>query len=120
MSAKNKNIVLGFMNEFIGGNESSFINYLTDDIRWNIVGMPPIRGKENFIQAMEMMDLWKSSLMKGGRTSAKVEKIIAEKEYVVVESSGLNHNSANCDIYRIINGKIGEVTTYLVDTTLNE
>lgn len=120
MSAKNKNIVLGFMDEFIGGNEGSFMNYITDDIRWNIVGMPQIRGKENFIQAMEMMDLWKSSLDRGCRSPERVINIIAEKNFVVIECSDVSRNSAYCEVYRIVKGRISELTTYLIDTTVNE
>jgi predicted SnoaL-like aldol condensation-catalyzing enzyme len=120
MSAKNKKVVLGFMHGFIEGNEGTLINFLSEDIRWNIVGMPVIRGKTKFMQAMEMMDLWKSTPLKGSRTSEIVRNIIAEKDFVVVESSGVNNNYSNCDIFRIRNGKIDEMTSYIVDTSLSE
>lgn len=120
MSAKNKKVVLEFMNGFIEGKEDSLINFLTEDIRWNIVGMPAIKGKQNFLQAMEMMDLLKSTSLNGSRTSEMVRNMIAEKDFVVVESSGVNNNYSNCDIFRIRNGKIDEMTSYIVDTSASE
>ena len=55
-----------------------------------------------------------------------VKNIIAEGEYVVVESTGksetkteISNSPAYCDIYRIKDEKIQELTTYVVDTALN-
>ncbi len=118
MSVRNKKLVMNFLDGFIRGNKKDCINYLTDDIRWNIVGMPSISGKQNFLQAMEMMELWKSSFINSA--SGRTTNIIAEKDFVVVESAGGNSNSANCDIYKIINGRIREMTSYIVDTSVNE
>lgn len=119
MSVKNKNIVIKFMTDFIKGKNESYKNYLTDDIKWNIVGMPSIYGKQNFIRAMEMMELWQSSLTEKNMLPDKVKNIIAESDFVVVENCGQNNDSGNCNIYRIKNGKIKEVTTYIVDTSVN-
>ncbi len=118
MSVRNKKLVMSFLDGFINGNKQKCINYLTDDVRWNIIGMPSIRGKQNFLQALEMMELWKSTFLYS--PSGRTKNIIAEKDYVVVESAGGNSNSANCDIYKIINGKIREMTSYIVDTSVNE
>ena len=56
--------------------------------------------------------------------SINAKNIIADGEYVVVESisknSSWNENSgtsALCDIYHIKQGKIHELTTYIIDTT---
>jgi hypothetical protein len=112
MSLKNKMIVEKFVSAFIKRNYELYINYLADDIKWNIVGMPSINGKQNFLDAMELMEIWPE----GGET------IIAEGEYVVIENQNYspNNNPAHCDIYRIYKGKIKEVTTYIVDTTAND
>ncbi len=107
------------MTDFIQGKNKSYINFLSDDIKWTIVGMPSINGKQNFIRAMEIMELWQSSFKKENMLPDKVINIIAENDFVVVESKGQNEDSGNCDIYRIKNGKIKEVTTYIVDTSVN-
>ncbi len=107
------------MADFIHEKNKSYINFLSDDIKWNIVGMPSINGKQNFIRAMEMMELWQSSSKKENMLPDKVKNIIAESDFVVVESIGQNNDSGNCDIYKIKNGKIKEVTTYIVDTSVS-
>ncbi len=55
----------------------------------------------------------------------EIKNIIAEGDYVVVESisntqTGKLNNPAYCDIYRLKDGKIQELTTYVVDTSSNE
>lgn len=123
---RNKKIVENFVNEFIKRNYETYMNYLADDIKWNIVGMPPINGKQNFLEVLEMMEVWPSS-KEGINTSSGAEKnIIAEGDFVVIENQNyslnreISSNPAHCDIYRISKGKIKEVTTYIVDTSMNE
>ena len=82
--------------------------------------MPSIEGKENFLRAMEMMELWNGAYLKSNAASEGAKNIIAEKEFVVVECKGTNNSSSNCDIYIINRGKIREMTTYIVDTSVNE
>lgn len=120
MSARNKKLVMNFINEFVKGDKQYCQKYLTEDIKLNIVGMPAIEGRQNVLQAMEMMELWKSSLLNFSPVSEKAKNIIAEKDYVVVESIGENDNPASCDVYRILDGKIREVTSFIVDTSVNE
>ena len=126
MSISNKKIVENFVNEFTNGNYNSYIKYLAEDVKWNIVGMPPINGRQNFLEALEVMEIWQPSL-NGINLSADCEShIIAEGDFVVIEDQefSLNNNKrykpAHCDIYRINKGKIKEVTTYMVDTSVNE
>ncbi len=112
MSLKNKNIVEKFVNAFIMQKYDLYKNYLAEDIKWNIVGMPTINGKQNFLEAMEIMEIF----------SDRLQHIIAEGDFVVIENqnNSFNNNPAHCDIYKIDKGKIKEVTTYIVDTSLNE
>ena len=124
MSLKNKKMVQRFIREFISGNDYLYQNYLDDDVKWNIVGMPPINGKRNFLEAMEMMEIWQSPMDSSNKGNEN--NVIAEGDFVVIQNSintdnpGNGYIPAHCDIYRINRGKITEVTTYLVDTSVNE
>lgn len=116
MPANNKQILQMIMQAFSKHNKEFVLSHLAEDIKWNIVGMPVIEGKNNFLNAMKMLEL-------ESFTSVNIKNIIAEGEYVVVESescikynSGISDNTAHCDIYRFKDGKIHEVTTYAVDT----
>jgi uncharacterized protein len=119
MSVKNKKIVKQIIEMFTGNNNDLYSEYLTENIKWNIVGMPLIPGKREFIKAVKSLELGNFSL-------TRIKNIISETEFVVVESFGLakvqKKNSdmqAYCDIYRIKNGKICEMITYIIDTTSN-
>ena len=119
MSVTNKKIVERIIKEFTTKDNGYCLGLLTDDIRWNIVGMPPITGKSNFISAFEMMELWQRSSTKieDDSHSCSIKNIIAEGDFVVVESKGAkNNNPAYCNIYHLKQGKIDELTTYIVDT----
>ncbi len=120
MSIKNKKIIERIIKEFTIKNNGFILELLADDIRWNIVGMPPISGKSNFISAFEMMELWQKSSTKieDASHSCSIKNIIAEGDFVVVESKGAKNDSpAYCDIYHLRGGKIDELTTYIVDTS---
>ena len=119
MSVKNERIVKKIIEMFTGNNHASYIDYLAGDIKWNIVGMPLICGKDEFIKAVKSLELENFS-------SSKIKNIISDREFVVVESTGQANIQmdgpnapAYCDIYLIRNSKICELTTYIIDTTLN-
>lgn len=120
MRESNKELIKKISEEVSKGNNEFFNDFVSDDIRWNIVGMPAIYGKENFIKAIQMLEL-------GNFPAMVIKNIIAEGDYVVVEStcsetdnSGKTFNPSYCDVYRFKEAKIQELTTYVVDTSLNE
>jgi len=108
----NKDLVKKINDAFASGNVQNASPYIDDNIIWNIVGMPLIYGKHNFIKTKEMLEL--------DYNSGKSKNFIAEGDYVVVESS-LNLNAGNpvnpsyCEIYLIKEGKIKQLTSYIVD-----
>lgn len=127
MSIKNKELTKMITEAFFKGNTEFILHHLAEDIQWNIVGMPVIFGKSDVIRTMELIN---PAL--AGCPDLAVKNIIAEGDYVVVESSGNNYSSfvkkdtkekqcspAYCDVYRFKNGKIQELTTYIVDTASN-
>lgn len=111
------------MNEaFFIGNREFILTHLADNIKWNIVGMPPITGKEDFLKVMEIME---SAV--GGFPGIQIKNIISEGDYVVVESSGSSKNiygksfsPSYCEVYRVKGEKILELTTYVIDAEVNQ
>lgn len=92
-----------------------YLEYIADDIKWKIIGQPVITGKKNFLNKMKRNEFENSPLI-------KIKNIIAAGEYVVIESvgkasskTGKHFKHAYCDIYKIKNGKIQEMTTYFID-----
>jgi ketosteroid isomerase-like protein len=113
MSTKNKELVKKINDALSKGNTEFVIAHLADDITWNIVGMPAVNGKSEFLKTMKMMVI-------ESFPDIAVKNIIAEGDYVVVESTGKNLDNSFCDIYHLKNEKIWELTTYIVDTSVNE
>ncbi len=119
MLETNTKIVEKIIEVFNNNNYSECSNYLDENIKWKIVGMPVITGKSEFIKAVKSLELENFNL-------SIIKNIISEGEYVVVESSGRvipgkgnSDTPAYCDIYRIKENKIFELTTYIVDTSSN-
>jgi limonene-1,2-epoxide hydrolase len=119
MQVTNKELIRKINEAFSNGNVRSVSSYIDENIRWKIIGMPVICGKEDFIKMIEMMALECSS-------SAEIKNIIAEGDFVVVEGSCIANNRSNrinpsfCEIYLIQDGKIKELTSYIVDISAND
>lgn len=125
MSEKNKELIKKINAAFIKGKVERVAGYIDRNIRWNIVGMPQIKGKDDFIKTKEMM-------LRESFPNIKIKNIVAEGDFVVVESADIDESDTDkeiksgkpftpsyCDIYLIRNGKIYELTTYIVDVSVN-
>ena len=119
MSYKNKRLIKKVIEIFSKNNFNNFINYFDDNIKWNIVGMPAIVGKAEFVEAVYSLEL-------KDFTSSNIKNIISEGDFVVVESTIRENVKSNnietpayCDIYRIKDNKICELTTYIIDISTN-
>ena len=118
MSIKNKKIVKQLIEIITQKNFNLYSKYVSENIKWKIVGLPPIIGKNEFIKTADSLGL-------ENFTTANVKNIISDGDFVVIESSTIINNKpgsfdypASCDIYRLKDGKVYELTTYIVDTTL--
>jgi ketosteroid isomerase-like protein len=107
MSERNKQIIGKIIEAFGKENKSFYTKYLDDDMKWKIMGMPVIEGKNQFLETMKELKLENFG-------SNKINNIVAEGEFVVVESSGKTPGTYYCDIYQIKNEKILELTSYIV------
>ena len=122
--AENKDLVQSLFDLVNAGNVPAFMDHLADDVRWTNIGTTAhsgtFEGKDNV--ATELLGPVFEKL--DGGLSATVHRLIAEGDYVVVESSGeavtktgRAYNNTYCHVFRIVDGKIQEVTEYM-DTAL--
>ena len=91
-------------------NGNFYLDHLAEDRKWNIVGMPVIVGKNEFLETIKELRLENFN-------TSKIKNIVAEGEFVVVESTGKTTGNYFCDIYQIKYDKIQELTSYIVDTS---
>jgi ketosteroid isomerase-like protein len=116
MPAENEEFLNKVDEKFLKDRNGFFLEYVADDIRWNIVGTGVITGKKNFLEEMKRQELENYPVI-------TIKNVIIEGEYIIVESTGKNYSKtgkpdepAYCDIYRLEDGKIRELTTYIVNT----
>ncbi len=75
MSAKNKKLIQKINEAYSKGNTEFVLDNLDNNIRWNIVGMPTIHGKKDFLKTMKMFEL-------ENFPNITVKNVIAEGDYV--------------------------------------
>ncbi len=121
MATTNKELWQQINEAFENGDMKFYEAHLANDIHWNIIANKnQITGKKEYLEVMKMQDL-------ESFPEITIRNIIAEGEYVVVESTGKAttrtgkpYNQTYCDIYRFKEEKIQEVTTYLDTALVNE
>jgi uncharacterized protein len=109
----NKEIVEKVNEAFGENNFEGFLRYCADDVKWNMIGSPVLKGKEAILESMKNMEFT-------GVPKIVVENIIGEGDSVVAEgtvdmlkSSGEPYHAAFCDVYFFQNGKIKEMHSYV-------
>jgi ketosteroid isomerase-like protein len=121
---KNKQIVEAFYQAGDRGDMEACLGMLADDIRWTNIGSTRFSG--TYVGKRALMEQLLAPLfgsLKAGISSV-IENMIAEQDYVVALTSGSAettdgepYNNSYCQVMRIRDGKIAEVTEYF-DTEL--
>ena len=123
-AAENKQLIQNMFAELSKGNAEAFLGNLADDVRFTIVGTTKYSGTCNGKQELISKVLGPlSSQLEGGLTITP-ENFIAEGDFVAMQArgksatkTGKSYNNTYCQVFRIANGKVQEVTEYL-DTEL--
>ena len=115
MSATNKEIVEKVNASFAEGNVEGFLSSCADDVTWTIVGARTVSGKNAIREWMASMDMEPPKFT--------VDNIIAEGDFVTAfgdmtmkGKDGKTAPYSYCDIYRFRDGKIVELTSFVVKT----
>ena len=115
MSAKNKEIVEKVNASFAEGGIEEFLSFCADDLVWTMVGNKTVKGKDAIREWMASMNMEPPKFT--------VDNIIAEGDFVIThgdmtmkEKDGKSVAYAYCDIYRFTDGKIAELTSFVVKT----
>lgn len=102
------------MNEaFIKGNTEDFLSYCSDDVVWNMVGFERFSGKDavrSFIG--ESHEAPPEFTVK--EVIADEYKAMAHGNMKMKNKEGVLEDHGFCDVYKIKDGKVTEMTTYIV------
>jgi uncharacterized protein len=114
--SRNKQTVQTYMKAFGKSDHAIILDCLADDVEWVIPGAFQIKGKAAFDKEIE-----NDAFI--GSPTIKVTRIIEEADIVVAEGSvrsarrdGGILNAVFCDVFEMREGKIGRLTSYLMQT----
>ena len=92
--------------------------YLTDDVRWNLVGERLVEGKEQVIAVCRES----AAYLTGVTTDFVKFRTVVTDDCVVIDSVAeytdkeeKTSRVASCDIYDFTNGKVSQITSYTVE-----
>lgn len=113
--AKNKEIVEKVNATFAEGGVEGFLSQCADDVVWTMVGSKTTKGKNAIREWLTSMDMEPPKFT--------VNKIIGEGDFVtaygdmtMTDKDGKVVPYAYCDIYRFREGKIIELTSFVIKT----
>jgi uncharacterized protein len=110
----NKQVVAEYMQGFRESDHTKILSCLTDDVIWDIPEHAYLKGKEQFDKEIEN-DAFE------GKPAITVTRLIEEDDIVVAEGAvqtkmknGAVINLLFCDVFHFRDGKIKQLTSYLV------
>ena len=123
-AAENKQLLQQIFAEMASGNSRPLVESMADDFSWTVSGTTKwsrkYAGKQSVLN--ELFATLRSHMAHRIRTVGN--RFIAEDDLVVVEAEGSNttksgkpYNNRYCFVFRVVDGKLKEVTEY-TDTLL--
>lgn len=114
----NRKKFLKEFNEAFARNDLDFIlQHLSEDIEWTMVGENPVKGKENFRNAMKPMENIQTLEMKTERIIVSDNTAAVDGIMKIKEPSGEIKSFAFCDLYEFSEGRdfvIKKMTSYVI------
>jgi uncharacterized protein len=123
-AAENKRFISNMFIELSKGNTEAFLGSIADDVRYTNIGRTKYSGTFNGKQELISKLLGPLTAQLEGGIAVTPDNLIADGDYVAMQAhgkaqskNGRSYNNTYCHVFRIVNGKVHEVTEYL-DTEL--
>ena len=122
-TAENKQLLQDIFTATARGDSRPLVEAMADDFRWTIAGSG--RWARTYDKQAVMSELFPALRARiEGRIRIIPQRVLADGDFVVVEARGDNvtrdgkpYNNSYCFVFRLIGGKLAEVTEYM-DTEL--
>jgi ketosteroid isomerase-like protein len=123
----NKRLMEEVFDQLAKGNGRPFVKALAEDVRWTIIGGTAWSGTWEGAEAVRR-DLLDPLFAQFETTyRAKAVRVIAEGDCVVIESrgdvitkTGKPYRNTYCNVYRLEDGRVVEITEYCDTQLLTE
>ena len=123
-AGENKQIITNMFAEISKGNGAAFLDAMADDVKYTLQGKTKFSGTLNGKQEVMAKLLGPLGAALEGGIAITPYNFIAEGDYVVMlangkaqTKSGKPYNNSYCHVFKIIGGKVKEISEYL-DTAL--
>jgi ketosteroid isomerase-like protein len=123
-AAENKQLIQTMFAELSKGNAEAFLGNMADNIRFTIIGTTKYSGTFNGKQELISKLLAPLTAQLEGGLTITPDNFIADGDYVAMQArgksttkTGKSYNNTYCQVFRLTNDKVQEVTEYL-DTEL--
>ena len=123
-AAENREFIRNMFAELSKGNAEAFLGSMADDVRYTIIGNTKYSATYNGKQELIGRLLGPLTAQLEGGIAVTPDNLIADGEYVAMQAhgqakskNGVAYNNTYCHVFRVVNGKVKEVTEYL-DTEL--
>ena len=116
MSEQNKEIVKKVDVSFENNELEGFLEHCAEDIEWTMVGEKTTAGKDGVREWMNSMNGHEPPKITSRNMLAEGDSVAAHGEMTMKNESGETVSYTYCDIYRFTDGKISELTSFVVKT----
>ena len=103
------------MEGFRRTDRAQILSCLTDDVEWVIPGAFHVRGQQEFDRHIVDDGFVGSPSITVSRLTEEGDVVVAEGSVRTERSEGAVMNLAMCDVFEMRGGKIGRLTSYLME-----
>jgi hypothetical protein len=111
--------ILRDLNEAFVTNDSDYIlQFVTDDVRWKIIGDQVIVGKENFEEVVKEMETDEAFELRINNIIVHDSKAVVDGSIKSKSAIGEENTYFFCDIYQLADSEdfqISEITSFVVE-----
>jgi ketosteroid isomerase-like protein len=120
LMSRNETTVRDYMRAFARSDHAAVLACLTDDVEWALPGVFHLRGKRAFDGEIENAAFVGRPSISITRVTEKDDVVIAEGTVRVNRRGAGIFNAAYCDVFVMRDGRIRQLTSYLMETAPNE
>ncbi|HEV7298968.1 MAG TPA: nuclear transport factor 2 family protein [Tepidisphaeraceae bacterium] len=114
MSANNKAILQRANAAITRGDHEGFLAHCTEDVEWTFVGDRTLTGKAAIRQYINETYL-EPPQFDVAHLIAEGDTLVATGQIAIKEANGTKVHFAYCDVWRLREGQLAELTAYVVE-----
>lgn len=116
MADTNKQIVEKVNAAFAENNPEVFLGFCKDDVKWNMVGDEIRTGVDTIREWMKSMGDMEPPKFTVENLFGEGDIVAANGDMTMKNKEGKDESYSYCDVYKFEDGKIAELTSYVVKT----